>query len=63
LTIEIERAVPEKDFRGTTALSTRVTVIYPYKWNFANVAGLLGGVNFFSDPIDLTSAETMSNLN
>lgn len=62
LTIEIERAVPEA-VDGTTALSTRVTVTYPYNWNFANVAGLLGGANLFSDPINLTSVQIMTNLN
>jgi Flp pilus assembly protein TadG len=62
LTITVERAVPEV-VNGTTALATRVTVTYPYNWNFANVAGLLGGTNSFSNTINLTSVEIMTNLN
>jgi len=61
LTITVERAVPEV-VNGTTALATRVTVTYPYNWNFANVAGLLGGTNIFSNTITLTSVEIMTNL-
>jgi Flp pilus assembly protein TadG len=61
LTIKVERAVPEV-VDGTTTLCTRVTLSYPYNWTFANVAGLLGG-NFFTNPIMISSAETMANLN
>lgn len=62
VTIVIEREVPNT-VDGTTTLSTRVTVSYPYNWDFANVAGLLGGANTFSNTITLTSAEIMTNLN
>jgi Flp pilus assembly protein TadG len=64
LTILVERAVPPPAaVDGTTALYTRVTVTYPYNWNFANVAGLLGGTNSFSNTINLNSVAIMANLN
>jgi Flp pilus assembly protein TadG len=55
--IEVERAVPET-VNGTTALSTRVTVSYPYAWNLGNVP-----VNPFGNTITLNSLEIMPNLN
>jgi len=56
-TIEVERAVPEI-VNGTTALSTRVTVTYPYAWTYGNVAA-----NPFGNTITLNSLEIMPNLN
>jgi Flp pilus assembly protein TadG len=56
-TIEVERAVPQI-VDGTTALSTRVTVSYPYAWNLVNVP-----VNPFGNTITLNSLEIMPNLN
>jgi Flp pilus assembly protein TadG len=61
LTIKVERAVPQV-VDGTTILSTRVTLSYPYNWTFANVAGLLRG-NSFASTITISSADTMANLN
>lgn len=61
-TIDVEREVPFT-VDGTTILSTRVTVSYPFQWNLADVAGLLGGSSTFTDTITLSSAEMMSNLN
>jgi Flp pilus assembly protein TadG len=62
LSVEIEREVPLA-VDGTTALYTRVTVSYPFNWGFADVAGLTGLSNSFSDTITLTSQEMMANLN
>jgi Flp pilus assembly protein TadG len=61
LTIKVERAVPEL-VDGTTSLCTRVTLTYPFKTNFANVAGLLGN-HSVTGTITLSSAEMMANLN
>jgi Flp pilus assembly protein TadG len=60
-TLLVERAVPMTN-NGVTALGTRVTLSYPFAWNFANVAGLLGGTNFFTSTVTLNSAEIMTNL-
>ena len=60
LTIKVERAVPVGV--NPISLCTRVTLTYPYKWTFANVAGLLG-TRIFTSTITLTTAETMANLN
>jgi Flp pilus assembly protein TadG len=56
-TIKVERAVPQT-VNGTIALSTRVTVAYPYAWNLGNVP-----VNPFGNTITLNSLEIMPNLN
>ncbi len=61
-TIEIERAVPVVS-GGATAMCTRVTLNYPYAWDFGDVLGLLVGANAYTTTITLTSAETMTNLN
>jgi Flp pilus assembly protein TadG len=61
LTIEVERAVPQI-VNGTTFLSTRVTLKYPYRWTFGDVVGLLGNRSL-TDTITLSSTELMANLN
>lgn len=61
-TITVERAVPVT-INGTNVLCTRITLSYPFVWNFGRVFGLLGGSNSFGDTVTLNTAEIMTNLN
>lgn len=61
-TLTIERAVPVMS-GGATAMCTRVTINFPYAWNFGDVLGLLVGANGYTSTITLVSSETMTNLN
>ena len=61
-TIVVERAVPVTS-NGTNAMCTRVTLSFPYSWNFGSVMGLMVGANSFGTTITLNSAEIMTNLN
>ncbi len=54
-TMVVERAV-STPVGGTDVLSTRVTLSYPYAWNFVSV-------NPFGSPIILGSQTIMANLN
>jgi Flp pilus assembly protein TadG len=61
-TLTIERAVPVAS-GGSTAMCTRVTLNFPYAWNFGDILGLMVGANGYGTTITLTSSETMTNLN
>jgi Flp pilus assembly protein TadG len=54
-TLEVERAVLQT-INGVDVISTRVTIIYPYAWNFVSV-------NPFGSKLTLTSQAIMANMN
>lgn len=60
--IKIERAVPVVS-GGVTLLCTRVTLSYPFAWNFGHVIQLLVPGSGYPAVLTLTSAETMKNQN
>jgi hypothetical protein len=51
----IERAVPQT-INNVTVMATRITLNYPYAWNFV-------AVNPFGSPLLLDSQAMMTNLN
>jgi hypothetical protein len=51
----VERAVPQT-IGGVDVLTTRITLTYPFAWNFV-------AVNPFGSPIMLGSQTIMTNLN
>lgn len=68
-TITIERAVPQL-INSTQVLCTRVTIVYQYNWDFANVYGFFasaswlgGGGGTFANTFNITSQSIMANLN
>lgn len=65
-TITVERAVPQAITSPTnqTVLCTRVTLVYTYNWNFANVIPLLGvGPSSIVNTFNLQSQAIMVNSN
>ena len=54
-TMVIERAVPQT-VNNVTVMATRITLSYPYAWNFVSV-------NPFGSPLTLGSQAMMTNLN
>lgn len=54
-TMVIERAVPQT-INNVTVMATRITLSYPYAWNFV-------AVNPFGSPLMLGSQAMMTNLN
>jgi Flp pilus assembly protein TadG len=54
-TMVIERAVPQT-INNVTVMATRITLNYPYAWNFV-------AVNPFGSPLLLDSQAMMTNLN
>lgn len=54
-TMVVERAVPQT-IGGVDVLTTRITLTYPFAWNFV-------AVNPFGSPIMLSSQTIMTNLN
>lgn len=54
-TMVIERAVPQK-VGGVNVMATRITLRYPYAWNFV-------AVNPFGSPITVGTQAMMTNLN
>ena len=54
-TMLVERAVPQT-ISGVDVLTTRITLTYPFAWNFV-------AVNPFGSPITLGSQTIMTNLN
>jgi Flp pilus assembly protein TadG len=54
-TMVVERAVPQT-ISGANVLSTRITLTYPFAWNFV-------AVNPFGSPLILGSQAVMTNLN
>jgi Flp pilus assembly protein TadG len=61
-TIKIERAVPVVS-GSVTLLCTRVTLSYPFAWNFGHVIQLLAPGGGYPAVLTLTSVETMKNQN
>jgi Flp pilus assembly protein TadG len=68
LVLKIERGYvynttlsPPFDTTPLQIVATRVTLAYPYQWQFNKVVGLLGGT--FTGPAQLTTVAVMQNLN
>jgi Flp pilus assembly protein TadG len=61
-TIKIERAVPVVS-GSVTLLCTRVTLSYPFAWNFGHIIKLLAPSPGYPAVLTLTSVETMQNQN
>ena len=52
------RIVPQRNLQ---VIATRVTLSYPYQWQFNKVIGLLGGT--FNGPAQIKTVAVMQNLN
>jgi Flp pilus assembly protein TadG len=61
-TIKIEREVPVVS-GSVTLLCTRVTLSYPFAWNFGHIIKLLAPSPGYPAVLTLTSQETMQNQN
>ncbi len=48
---------------GSTVQATRVTLSYPFTWNFAQVIKLLAPTSTYANSITLSSTVVMENLN
>ncbi len=62
MSIVIERFVPAT-VNGATVFMTRVTVTYPFKWSFGSAIGLLVPSASYANPIMISSAAIMQNMN